>query len=571
MSSTPPADCRDAIHWFVNNVGVYATSARGIFACDFSDDQEPVLEAGLLNLRSRGISCHVVTGETIYQQANFLWQESLHGSKFGRPILGTPELEMSGCDVLIVKNLEPPELPHHLWYLFHHLLYPRALAGKPVVITSALGRDDLLLYGAGCEDIEYAGRKVTWEKIIWLIDAMTIDLHQFQKMQDEGLVPMLKAEYSLFAGLKERGLPVQPQHILGDYVLDIAAFTPQIRKRRDDSGPKLDIECDVLSTLDGGGSGYAKRTLLLLNDGWNILRFTVAEIENDLNGCIDAAMEAWQQGRKKSIPGRLLTGQSSSTAPELPIDDDVQRPAITHAGGPAAVDGGAGSGKSSCITHRVAYLIAQGISPEKILVVSQSNETLRSLKSGIEILGDRLLAQRVNYYSWHDLGYKILKENLNAIRRKPPLKIENNPQKVIQRLLAKYKKELDPVMLELSEELDEFTIASLIALYKANLITPKHLKDRCKSEVDELVAKVYQGYEDQLQKSNRIDRDDMLSLAAMTLADQPEVRGKYQYQFEYLLVDEYQEATAAGDLLMRLLAFPQDNLYMVGNEDEASI
>jgi DNA helicase-2/ATP-dependent DNA helicase PcrA len=389
-------------------------------------------------------------------------------------------------------------------------------------------------------------------------------------MKDETLPPMLRAEYSLYQGLKERGLPVHAQHLLGEYVLDIAAFEPQTRKRRDDGGPKLDIECDIISTLDGTGSqGQAKRSLLLLNDGWNIVRFSIGEIESDLNGCVDAAMEVWQQGRKKSLPGRLLSGQTEATVPELPVDDDVQRLAITHGGGPAAVDGGAGTGKSSCVTHRVANLLAQGISPEKILVLSQSNETLRALKAAVEIIGDKLVAQRVNFYSWHDFGHKILKENLSAIKRKPPLKIENNPQKVIQRLLAKYRKELDPTMLELSEELDEFTIASLIALYKANLITPKHLKERCKTEVDELVAKVYQGYEEQLLKSNKIDRDDMISLAAITIADQPEVRSKYQFAYEYILSDEYQEATAASDLLMRLLAFPQDSLFVSGNEDEA--
>lgn len=569
MPTTPPADCRDAIHWFVNNVGVYSASARGIFASEFSDDKEPVLESAVANLASRGINVHVLDGVTIYQQADALWQQALHTTRFGRPVLANAELEMSGAEVLVLHGLQAPEMPHHLWYLYHHVLYPRALSGKPVLITTPLGRDEFVLYGAGCEDIEYAGRKITWEKVIWLIDALTIDLHQFQLTRDEGVAPMLKAEYALYHGLKERGLQVHPQHVVGEYMLDMGVFELQQRKRRDDNGPKIDIECDILSTLDGPGSGQAKRNLLLLNDGWSILRFSIAEIDGDLNGCVDSAMEVWQQGRKKSVPGRLLTGQSVGSVPELPVDDEVQRLAITHGGGPAAVDGGAGTGKSVCITNRVAYLLAQGISPEKILVVSHSNETLRSLKQRIETLGDKLAAQRVNYYSWHDLGNKILKENLSAIKRKPPLKVENNPQKVIQRLLVKYKKELDPTMLELSEELDEFTIASLISLYKYNLITPAHLKERCKSEVDELVAKVAQGYDDQLQKSNKIDRDDMISLAAQILADVPEVRQKYQSQYECILVDEYQEATAAGDLMIRLLAFPQDNLYIVGNEDEA--
>ena len=143
----------------------------------------------------------------------------------------------------------------------------------------------------------------------------------------------------------------------------------------------------------------------------------------------------------------------------------------------------------------------------------------------------------------------MLKDNLSAIKRKPPVKVEGNPQKALKRLLDKAKKDLDPTILELSEDLDEFTLATLISLYKANLVSPKHVKDRAKTEIDDLVSRVYQAYEDQLQKANRIDRDDMISLAAQLLVDDPDVRSKHQYQYEFVLVDEYQDTTAAGDLL----------------------
>ncbi len=285
--------------------------------------------------------------------------------------------------------------------------------------------------------------------------------------------------------------------------------------------------------------------------------------------CVDTVEEVWQQGRKKSSSGRVVSGTQPTTVPDMPVDDDAQKFAITHGAGPAAVEGGAGTGKSSCVTHRVAYLLAQGINPEKILVITHSPECVKQLRTALELSADRALIQRLSLYCWHDLGLKLLKENLSAIKRKPPVKVESNPQKALKRLLDKFKKDLDPTLLELSEDLDEFTLASLVSLYKANLVSPKHLKERAKTEVDELVARVYQAYEDQLQKANRVDRDDMISLAAQLLVDDPEVRAKHQYQYEFVLVDEYQDATAAGDLLARLLAFPQDNVYLVGNEDES--
>ncbi|HEY9755566.1 MAG TPA: UvrD-helicase domain-containing protein, partial [Oculatellaceae cyanobacterium] len=562
MSESSPQDCRDAIHWFIDNAGLYISSTRGVFATDFSEEQEAVLEAAIINLKARNVHPVVLTGETLYKQADYLWKSSLEQASFGRPVASKLELEISGSEFVIVKDLEAPETAHHLWYLFHHLFYPRALFNRPLLVTSPLGYDEFVTYGAGCDDLEFAGRKVTWEKLLWTLNASTMDLPHFSKLKADGITPMLKAEYLLFKALKERGLEVVPQHVIGDYMLDFALFEKQ---------NKINIEVEVFATIDHNkpSSQEVKRNLQLLNDGWKIVRFSTAEILNSVSSCVDAVEEVWQQGRKKSPSGRVVSGTQPMAVADLPVDDDSQRFAITHGAGPAAVEGGAGTGKSSCVVHRAAYLLAQGIAPEKILVITHSNDCVKHLKTALEACADRSLAQRVPFYCWHDLGFKLLKENLSAIKRKPPVKVESNPQKVLKRLLDKSKKDLDPTLLELSEELDEFTLSSLVSLYKANLVSPRHLKERAKTEIDELVARVFQSYEDQLQKANRIDRDDMVSLAAQLLVDDADVRAKHQYQYEFVLVDEFQEATAAGDLLARLLAFPQDNVYLVGNEDES--
>lgn len=558
--ATQPGDCRDAIHWFVNNFALNSGSVRGLFLQDFSDDGEAVLEGAVLNLRGRGINPLLITGESLYQQAHYLWQQAVQGTQFGRPVASKLELDIYGADLIVLKDLEAPESAPSLWYLFHHVLYPRALSGKTTIITTPLGYEEFVLYGAGSNDFEYAGRKLTWEKLVWVLNATMINLHQFKTLKDAGLPPMLKSEYELFAVLKERNLPVKLQHVLDNYMLDFAL----IEKDR-----KLDIECETMTTLDGPNAhaGEAKRSLLLLSDGWKILKFTTAEILSNRSACADAVEEVWQHGRKKVPFGRLLSGQATAAIPKLPQDDDVQRLAIKAGGGPVAIVGGAGTGKSSCVINRVAYLLGQGVNPDKVLVLSLNQEAVGELKSAVEQLVDRQMAQRAHFYSWHNLGLKILKENLSAIKRKPPLKVELNPLKIVQRLVNKHKKELDPATLELSQELDEFTLLSLISLYKANLVSPKYVKERGKTEIDELVAKVYHGYEEHLQKINRIDRDDMVSLAAQVLLDHPEIRRRYQYAFDYVIVDEFQDATAACDVLARILAFPQDNLYIAGDED----
>jgi len=557
-----PTDSREAVQWFVNTVGLYTTNSRGLLVTEFGDDERSILDSAVIDLRSRGIMPVVLDAQTVAAQAEHLWEQARHHTRFGRPLASQFELEVSGTNVLVLKDLDTPETPHHLWYLFHHVFFPRALAQKPTLVTTQLSLDELVAGADECEDIEFSGRKVTWRKLMWLLEATCVDTEFIRSLRELGLPPMLKVEHQLLEAVRERGLNAQPQFIIGDYMLDLAI----VEKDR-----KVDIECDVLTTLDATGSNAweAKKNLLLLSDGWKVLKFGNTEITNNVEACVDVVEEVWTQGRKRSTFGRLLSGQAATSIPELPGDDDLQRLAITHGAGPCAVEGGAGTGKTSCVVHRVAFLLSQGISPDRILVISHSQETVRTLKSAVELISDRQSVQRVSFHSWHDLGLKILKENLSAIKRKPPLKIEANPQKVIQRLLVKYRKDLDPTTLELSEELDEFTLASLISLYKANLISARHLKERSKSDVDELVAKIFQGYEDQLQKINRVDRDDMISLAAQVLVDYPDVAKKYQQQFDFVLVDEYQDATSAGDLLSRVIAAPQDNLYISGDEDES--
>ncbi|PWT98616.1 MAG: hypothetical protein C5B53_06515 [Candidatus Melainabacteria bacterium] len=555
------SDCREAIHWFRDSVLTHQGSVRGLLASDFTEEHDAVLEAAIVSMKSRGLNPFVLSGEGLYAQADYLWDVALKQSTFGRPVASKLELDISGSDVLVVNDLEAPENHRQLWYLYHYVLFPRAFANKPTVIATPLSFEEFVMYGAGCEDTEYGGRKITWEKVLWLLTATVIDMHQFRHQSAEAIPVMLMPEYALFKTLAKRGLEVKSQYVVGDYMLDLAIFDKQ---------RKLNIECDLFNAETAASqAAQAKRSIELVGGGWQVLRFTTTEILSNIGVCADVVEDVWKHGQKKASVGRLVSGQTNVSIPELPQDDEGQRLAIMHVGGPAAIAGGAGTGKTSCLLNRIAYLVSQGASPERILLIGCTAETTRQLKEGLETVVERQIAQKVNVFSWHDLGLRILKENISAIRRKPPLKNESNPQKIIQRLLSKYKKELDPATLELSGELDELTVTSLISLYKANLITPRYVKDRARGEIDELVAKVYIAYEEHLQRSNRIDKDDMVALTAQLLADQPEIRTRYQYQYDHVLVDDYQDATAAGDLLARLLAFPQDSIFIAGDEDEA--
>lgn len=557
-----PADCREAIQWFVSNFGLYQGSVRGLFLSDFSEEHEASLEGSIISLKSRGFNPLVVTGDSIAKQAEFMYEQASTQAAFGRPVATKMEMDLWANELVILQDMLAPENQKQLWYLYNHVLYPRVLTNRATVITTSLSYEEFVRYGSSCSDAEFGGKPISWEKFMWLIDASTLNLDLFKQMREESLPPMLKAEYYLWMSLKERGINATPQHVLGDYMLDLAIVNKDLR---------LDIEVDGIATVGGFDrqAEEAKRNLVLLSDGWQILRFSTSEILSSHQKCAEAVEEVVRSGRKKQLVGRLLTGQTVTPVPSLPGEDDLQQAVIAHGGGPAAVTGGAGTGKTACIIQRVAHLVSQGVNPESILVLSHSPETIRVVRTGLEIELEKQAVQRVGIFAWSELGMKILKENLSAIKRKAPLKVEASPQKIIQRLLTKHKKDLDTLTLELASGLDEFTVATVISIYKANLIAPEEVKERAKDQVEELIAKVYEAYEDQLQRANRVDRDDMATLSVQVLLEKPDVRARYQNLWDFILVDEYQDVTSAENTLVRLLASPQDNLFLVGDEDEA--
>ncbi|MCB9467123.1 MAG: UvrD-helicase domain-containing protein [Candidatus Obscuribacterales bacterium] len=558
-----PTDFRDAMHWFVDDFGKYISSVRSLFATDISLEQEAYLESGLVNLRNRGIEPLVVSGEDILRQADMIWQNAIGSSPFGQPYVSSFELDYLGAPVVVIKDLTAPEQPHHLWYLYHYLLYPRIQQDKAFIITSPLGFDEFFAYGAECEDFEYAGYKISWNKVRWLLDASMIDLYQFRQVMSEGLPPMLKAEHYLFNAIKERELSVVSQQILGEYQLDISIS---------DGANRLAIEIDKLTSLDliGRSNDQSKKNFVLLSDGWKILRFTANEILEDLSFCADAVEQVWNQGRKKASVGRLLFGKNQPGLPALPQDDEVQKLAITNGAGPVAITGCAGTGKTYCIAHRIEYLLAQGVSPERILAFTHSEDTKADLERQVGILTDKQTVQRLNISDWKDIGFRILKENAAGVNRKPPLKLEPNPQRVFERVLKKVKNEYDDVQLELiQQDISESSLRALISLYKANLVTVKHVQEHGQTEFDQFAAKVYKTYDDQMKKSNKVDPDDCISLCAHFLAENQEALSEYSSKFDYVLVDEFQECTTAQNLMARLLSYPQDNLFIVGDEDEA--
>jgi hypothetical protein len=159
------------MQWFVSNFGLYSGSIRGLFLSDFTEEHEASLEASIISLKSRGFSPLVITGEMLNKQAEYLYDQALAGTTFGRPVATRAEIDIVGADLLILEGIVAPENAMQLWYLQNQIIYPRALSGKATVITTPLSYEEFSRYGGSCQDGDFAGRPITWEKVMWLIEA----------------------------------------------------------------------------------------------------------------------------------------------------------------------------------------------------------------------------------------------------------------------------------------------------------------------------------------------------------------------------------------------------------------
>src|SRR5262249_13860633 len=130
----------------------------------------------VISLKSRDLFPLLINCDTLYRQADYLWKESRTHAQFGRPLASKVELEVSGSDLVIIDGFDAPENARQLWYLYSHVLYPRAIAGKSTIIASALSWQDLKRKGEACQDPDFRAKGLNWERLMWLIDATMISL-----------------------------------------------------------------------------------------------------------------------------------------------------------------------------------------------------------------------------------------------------------------------------------------------------------------------------------------------------------------------------------------------------------
>lgn len=238
-----------------------------------------------------------------------------------------------------------------------------------------------------------------------------------------------------------------------------------------------------------------------------------------------------------------------------------QQAAVRHIDGPLLVLAGAGSGKTSVITRKIAYLVQDcGISASKIVAVTFTNKAAREMKERASKLLQGSEARGLTVSTFHNLGLNILRREMAHFGLKNGFSIfdADDSRSLLGELLHQE---------NASDKID--IIRHQISTFKNDLVSPQQAIGLAQSDGELLAAKVYELYDRHLRAYNAVDFDDLILLPTVAFRDNKELRDKWQSRIHYLLVDEYQDTNSAQYLLVKLLVGMRGRLTVVGDDDQS--
>ncbi len=241
-----------------------------------------------------------------------------------------------------------------------------------------------------------------------------------------------------------------------------------------------------------------------------------------------------------------------------------QKEAVFHTEGPLLLLAGAGSGKTRCLTHRIAYLIDEmGVKPWNILAITFTNKAAGEMRERVNQLVD-YGADQVWVSTFHSMCVRILRRHIDRIGFANEFTIyDTDDQKTVMKNICK--------RLDINTKIyKERALLGAISSAKDELIGVREYELNAANDMNQRTyAKVYREYQETLQKNNALDFDDLIVKTVELFKSCPEILDSYQERFQYIMVDEYQDTNTAQFELVRLLAQKNRNLCVVGDDDQS--
>ncbi|HAM76408.1 MAG TPA: DNA helicase Rep [Alcanivorax sp.] len=241
-----------------------------------------------------------------------------------------------------------------------------------------------------------------------------------------------------------------------------------------------------------------------------------------------------------------------------------QQEAVLYTDGPLLVLAGAGSGKTSVITRKIAWLIAEkGVPSGRIAAVTFTNKAAREMKERVQSLTERGSTRGLIVSTFHNLGLRILKQELVAsgLRRGFSILDQTDSKEILKEILRQGESEKDLAAVD--------AVQKRISDWKNELILPEEAVSHADSDDALRAAMAYQGYNRMLRACNAVDFDDLILMPAQLFREQPRILEKWRHRIQYLLVDEYQDTNGAQYELVRMLTHPEGRFTVVGDDDQS--
>ena len=240
-----------------------------------------------------------------------------------------------------------------------------------------------------------------------------------------------------------------------------------------------------------------------------------------------------------------------------------QQAALKYIDGPLLVLAGAGSGKTSVITGKIAYLVEQcGIPCRNIYAVTFTNKAAREMKDRVSKLLSSSESKGLSVSTFHNLGLNIIRFEIKTLGFKPGFSImdQEDCRNLLKELLVRHT--------DLDEKLID-NIQHTISDWKNSLLEPGQAVSAANSTGEQSIAMLYERYQRALRAYNAVDFDDLIMIPVCLFREQPEVLAKWQQRIRYMLVDEYQDTNLAQYELVRILVKEKQALTVVGDDDQS--
>lgn len=446
--------------------------------------------------------------------------------------------------LVIYQDVSINELTENIDFLINKLIYASYYLNIPIIFLSKLPKSEYIIKINGDfvhKNYERVVNNLLIEQLVNLLEIVNFTFtspNLSHGLDNEFYTPIEK----LFKEQCEISkIEYKSQVHFENYFVDFVLIH---------NGRKAIVECD--------GRDYhnpnldKERDKALGKFGLPIFRFSGSELFHDANSCLQDVIQE-------------LSNNSRNKIFELDSDlDDSQLNAIKEITGPIRVLAPAGSGKTKTLINRIVHLINKGVNPNQILALAFNKRAAQEMIDRVSqkgvITANRLSDEGVVIKTFHSFGYEIIKNALHWSFN------GNNEAIETRKLMRNVVDKIPDIDYWLKNEtVDKF----LEGLRRAKLELPPIENFTVELKNGEIVFEPYFREYLNLQFShNFFNFDDMIYLALRTIIEDNVLRQRLQNQFNYILIDEFQDLNQAQILLMQILALPTNNLFIVGDDDQ---